>query len=1021
MKKNFVLFVLTLAITPLFSQNLPKLLNQANWQQNVNYDIKVQLNSITNSLMAFEKMTYTNNSPNTLDTIYIHLWPNAYRNRTTAFAKQQLENGNTEFHFAPESDRGYIDSFDFKINGEKVELIPTSELDIAILKLKVPLKSGQQIEITTPFYVKLPKVFSRLGVEDSIYCITQWYPKPAVYDVNGWNPIPYLSQGEFYSEFGKFDVSITVPKNFVLAATGEVQDPKEKIWWTEKSEDANATHFASTENKTLHFIQDSIHDFAWFASPLFSCDQSEVFLSNGKRVETWIFGQPKNKKTKPTGILHANEGVKFYSEKVGNYPYSIAQVVITPLKAGAGMEYPTITNCADDSKTTIIHEIGHNWFYGILGTNERDYPWMDESINTYYENRHAVYNKNEIEIGKKIDINSWIEGFNQSDFLFRYASRKNMDQAGNLVSTEYTDNNYGAIIYAKNPLGFRYLENYLGTAKFDEMMQSFYEKWKFKHPLPNDFKQHAEAFTKENLSWFFEGVLGSTQKLDYKLVSNKKGVLTVKNKGNLVAPLAISQKQSDGKINTIWVPGFEGTKTLNIADLGFANPSQNAKDYRLDAPSYSLDLYKQNNGKTKVKFQPLLNLENGESKQVFWAPLYAYNIYNKSMLGLAFYNSLMPQKRNEFVIAPLYSFGTNDLNGYVQYWHNWYTQGKIRNIQVGFKSARFASQGVFYNSGDPSIHAILEPNGSYYGDISYEKFAPFITFNLQPKNLRSGINQSIQLRYVMVNEQAKDRGLLYQFGSDHFGTSEIKYSYQNSNALYPIMANAYLQNGIHRVNFNKVGLEINQGFTYAKGKKKKAEIRLFAGGFLFHKTALQNSPADQYSQRSFLQGGANTGANDYLYDEAMMGRMAGPNDASYSTFGHQILFNESGFRNFANIGSSNSFLSALNITVPAPIPVPIGVYADLSYWQAPSGYTTVGGVAGSTTSFYPAQMNFTYNGGIYITVIRNVFSIYVPLMSSSDVSGYWEVNGHESILSKTSFVLNLNNVNPINLIRNAKL
>jgi hypothetical protein len=1024
MKKYFVLIVLTLAITPLFSQNLPKLLNQANWQQNVNYDIKVELIDSSKSLIGFEKMTYTNNSPNTLDTIYIHLWPNAYRNRTTAFAKQQLENGNTEFHFAPESDRGYIDSFDFKINGEKVELILTSEVDIAILKLNEPLKSQQQIEITTPFYVKLPKVFSRLGVEDSIYCITQWYPKPAVYDVNGWNPIPYLSQGEFYSEFGKFDVSITLPKNFVLAATGEVQDPKEKIWWAEKSKDLNTPHFAQTENKTLRFIQDSIHDFAWFASPLFSCDQSEVMLSNGKRVETWIFGQPKNKKNKPSGILHANEGVQFYSEKVGNYPYSIAQVVITPLKAGAGMEYPTITNCADDSKTTIIHEIGHNWFYGILGTNERDYPWMDESINTYYENRHAVYNKNEIEIGKKANINSWIEGFNQSDFLYRYASRKNMDQAGNLVSTEYTDNNYGAIIYAKNPLGFRYLEHYLGSNKFDAMMQAYYEKWKFKHPLPNDFKQHAETFTKENLSWFFEGILGSTQKLDYQLISNKKGVLTVKNNGNLIAPLAISQKLSDSISTTVWVPGFEGTKTINIADLGFTNPSQIAKDFRLDAPSYSLDLYKQNNGKTKLKFQPLLNLENGESKQVFWAPLYAYNIYNKSMLGVAFYNSLMPQKKNEFVIAPLYSFGTNDLNGYVQYWHNWYTKGKIRNIQAGFKSARFASQGVYYNSGDPSLHSIFAPGGAgnYYGDISYEKFAPFITFNLQPKNRRSGINQSIQLRYVMVNEQAKDRGLFYQFGSDHFGTSEIKYSYQNSNALYPAFANIYLQNGLHRVSFNKLGVEINQGFTYAKGKKKKAEIRLFAGGFLFNKTALQNSPADQYSQRAYFQGGANTGVNDYLYDEAMIGRVSTyPYDPSYSVFEHQIIYKESGFRNFANVGSSNSFLSALNITIPAPIPVPIGVYGDFSYWQSPSGYTTVGGVAGTTTSFYPSKMNFTYNGGFYVTIIRNVFSIYVPVISSSDVSGYWEVNGHESIFSKTSFVLNLNNVNPINLIRNAKL
>jgi hypothetical protein len=684
------------------------------------------------------------------------------------------------------------------------------------------------------------------------------------------------------------------------------------------------------------------------------------------------------------------------------------------------MEYPTITNCASNDKTTIVHEIGHNWFYGILGSNEREFPWMDESINTYYENRNTNENKNTSE--QKSDVISMFSSFDQSGFLYNYAARKNLDQPGDLHSTEYTDNNYGAIIYAKNPIGFGYLQAYLGTSKFDAMMQAYFEKWKFKHPLPDDFKLHAEDFTKEDLSWFFEGVLGSKNKLDYKLLSVKNGNLKARNIGTLNAPMAITQKISKDSFNTIWVPGFVGTKSINLNQIGFNNTANTlANSFQIDGQNYSSDLYRLNNKKSPIKFQPLLNLESSQVNQVFWAPLYGYNVYNKSMVGVAFYNSLLPQKRNEFVIAPMYSFGTNDLNGYAEYWHNWYPKGKIRNIQLGFKSARYASQGVFFNSGDPDLQNYIAQSGNYYGDISYEKMAPFLTFHLQPKKARSGINQSIQLKYVMVNEQAKDRDLFYQFGSDHYGMSEIKYSYKNPNTLYPVNANIYLQNGLHRVNFNKIGLEVIQGILYAKGKNKKAEIRLFAGGFLFQKSQIANSAADYYMQRAMLQGGANLGVNDYLYEEAMMGRMVSSNATTNQIFGHQILPNESGFRNFANIGSSNSILSALNLTIPAPIPVPIGVYADFSYWQSPSSYNTINGTAGSTVNFYPAKMNLTYNGGIYIQIVREVFSIYVPIISSSDVQGYWDLNKHESIFSRTSFVLNLNKINPINLMRNVKL
>ncbi|MCF8252938.1 MAG: M1 family metallopeptidase [Bacteroidia bacterium] len=1036
MQKILVSLLITFVTFPLFSQTLPKKLNQANWQQKVDYKIDLSLNDQNHSISAFEKMVYYNQSPNSLTQIYIHLWPNAYQNRNTNYAKQELLNGNTKFHFAEPNQRGWIDSLNFKVNGKEVKWQLTDKIDIAILTLNETLLPGNSIEITTPFHVQIPSVFSRMGQEDGIYCITQWYPKPAVYDANGWNPMPYLNQGEFYSEFGSFDVSITLPKNYLLAATGEVQDLQEKEWWLARSKNLNAIHPSNGELKTLRFLQDSVHDFAWFCSKDFMSDKSEVILSNGQKVETWIFAKTTGDTIKPKGIEFVNEGIKFYSDKVGNYPYSIAQVVITPLKAGAGMEYPTITNCDGVDKTTIVHEIGHNWFYGILGSNEREFPWMDESINTYYEERNGKIGEPELEPGEKIVGINIGNLMDQTTMLFKYASRKNIDQAGNLPSEAYTDNNYGAIIYAKNPLAFAYLQYYLGTEKFDAMMQAYYQKWKFKHPLPNDFRNHAESFTNQNLDWFFDGALGSTKKLDYKLVGVKNGLVTIKNQGDLIAPISISKLENDSLVGTFWTDGFEGEKTFNISEFNFPNSKPESKSlYRLDANKKTLDLYRQNNtyvisqGSNKYKpivLQPIGNLENDNSKQVFWSPVYAFNMYNKSMLGIAFYNNLFPEKKNEFLFMPVYSFGSNDLNGYLDYSHNWYKPGKVRAIQLGFKSSRFATNGIYFQTTPGS-----DIPTSVYDGISYEKFAPFVQLKLQPKHRNSLIEQAIQLRYVMVNEQKNSSGIFYQFGSDHFGIAELAYTYQNPNVLYPSRAKAFLQSGIQNTTFNKLGFEFNQGFKYKKGKRKAAEIRVFLGGFAFEKTAVSGSKDEYFSSKAFLQGGAKSGAFDYLYDETLIGRaeslgniantLNAPNSGSQKIYGRQIIYTEAGFRNYANVGSTNTFLSALNFTVPFPIPIPIGVYGDMSYWQSPSGYVIVNGVAGVTTSYYPSKMNFTYNGGVYFTVAKDVFTIYVPLMASSDVKGYWETNGYESIFSRVSFVLNLNKINPIQFIRDIKL
>ena len=203
--------------------------------------------------------------------------------------------------------------------------------------------------------------------------------KPAVYDVNGWNTMPYLDQGEFYSEFGSFNVSITVPQNYVVAATGVLQDSSEMDWLNDRityykgrgkrEEDETAS---SALLKTLHFKQDKIHDFAWFADKEFFVFESKQTLSDSSAtINTYLYSTNEYDKS---AIQYVNQGVKFYSDKVGNYPYASASAVIGPLKAGGGMEYPMITVLASTDKTTIVHEVGHNWFYGIIGTNETQFP-----------------------------------------------------------------------------------------------------------------------------------------------------------------------------------------------------------------------------------------------------------------------------------------------------------------------------------------------------------------------------------------------------------------------------------------------------------------------------------------------------------------------------------------------------------------------------------------------------------------------------------------------------------------------
>ncbi len=519
MKKK-IFFILAVCAGTAVQSQIPA------WQQQVNYRIDVTLNDQDHSLDGFARIQYLNQSPDTLRFIWFHLWPNAYKNDKTAFCEQLLENGQTEFYFSDNESRGYINKLDFKVNNitSMLEDHP-QHIDIAKLVLPAPLAPGETVTITTPFHIKMPCNFSRGGHDGQSYQATQWYPKPAVYDQEGWHPMPYLDQGEFYSDFGSYDVRITVPSNYVVAATGQLQNENEKTWmlgrfqfaWvpektagklTGKQKEKQSFPTSASDSKTLIFLQDSVHDFAWFADKRFNVKQDSLQLPSGKMMTVSVFSVHPSDPGWQQALPWAKRAIRHYSDLLGEYPWQTLSIVEGPESFGGGMEYPGITVISTGANPraldlTIAHEIGHNWFYGILASDERTHPWMDEGMNSYYEKLYEEkYYK------KTPDLER---------IIFETLAAEKLDQPAATHTEKFSSINYSMSAYYKTATWMHYLETRLGSGVFHKAMMHYYQSWKFKHPRPDDFKKSIEQSSGQNTDSIFsllhlKGLLPNQQK-----------------------------------------------------------------------------------------------------------------------------------------------------------------------------------------------------------------------------------------------------------------------------------------------------------------------------------------------------------------------------------------------------------------------------------------------------------------------------------------------------------------------------
>lgn len=975
------------------------------WQQEVAYSIDVKLDDRRHELTGTEELTYVNNSPDALPFIWLHLWPNAYRDNHTAYARQQLHSGSRRFQFAPDSLHGFIDQLAFTADGAPATLeLDRTSPDMARLTLPRPLAPGARVVLRTPFRVKLPFTFSRGGHMGRTYQITQWYPKPAVYDRAGWHPMPYLDQGEFYSEYGSFDVRITLPANYVVAATGQLQNPEEatfldslaarsarliagKPTWPKKVEIPPS----AAQTKTLRYVQDHVHDFAWFADKRFLALKSGVTLpQSGRRVATWLFfpGDIRAKDwIERRGDIDA--AVLGYSRLVGEYPYAAASAVSGPLGPGTGgMEYPMVTIT---EPSAIVHEVGHNWFYGVLGSNERDYPWMDEGINSYIEARiNAPLDS--IRTGKAgaagnaaLGLGSKTQrffGFDKlppsaiTDVAWQASVSRGLSQPIGLRSTDFRPINYGTDVYLRTPAELRYLAAYLGQARFDSCMHAYYRRWQFRHPYPADILASFEQRSGEDLDWFFRDQLTTNIRPDAALTRLSVGSDSIRvrifNEGDslLTVPVATVDRQGH-VLSQRWTPLFREQGLLSL-------PLDPAARAVVIDPTYVVPTVRRVNDRLRLRgplrswnhptLRPLLGPERWDGAPIYWMPILGANTTDKFMLGAWLSTSSLVQRRMRVTVAPLYSFSRNQLNGYGQLAYSVLPPGRVGEVLTAVNVARFAD---------------------------YLKIEPMLTLRFRqldkPENLRQTV--TLALTAIRRDRQAGDEP------SGSFGAARwLRYDLSTGNALHRFDATAELYNyyasaltprlgpttRFDGANLAKLTLRGEQYYT----KNKAVSLRIFGGRFIgraqdFVFMGLSGSP-DYLRQTIFL-------------DRARISQMleAGP---------RQTDDRDGAFHAWVPV-YANRWLASASLQADIPF-VPLSLYGDL------------GAARGATASpFVPQRTTSYYGAGLILRPFGSeTLRVYLPLAGSNFRNGESPGSWGE-FSSNIRFALNITNLAPERQLR----
>ena len=560
------------------------------WQQSIKYKMDIDMDVKKNQYKGKQYIQYVNNSPDTLDKVFYHMYFNAFqpnsmmdvRSRTIADPDRRV---GSRIEGLTKDEIGYIKVKMLKHQGEEVEY----EMVGTILEvtLNEPIEPRSSTLFEMDYEAQIPLQVRRSGrdnAEGVKFSMAQWYPKMANYDYQGWSANPYVGR-EFYGIWGDYNVTIHIDKKYVVGATGQLQNMDEIGYGYGKVK--------SKEKKgkiTYKFLAENVHDFAWGADPDYTHETYQII--DGPLLH--FLYQPGEKTTEnwqnlPRAMAAA---YKWMSARYGKYPYDNYYFV---QGGDGGMEYPQLTLITGERSYgslvgVSIHEWMHSWYQMVLATNEALYPWIDEGFTSFGSTETMNYLKQEGIIPGEIAENPFLGAFNGQANI----ALSGFEEPLSTHADHYTTNRaYGVGSYIKGQVFLKQLEYVLGKVAFDKALLDYYDIWKFKHPNPNDFIRVFEKNSGLELDWYKEYMVNTTHYIDYALdtiVFNRKykgASIELSRIGKMPMPLDVLVETQAGKKYMYNIPLqiMRGAKPKDDAGIdGYTV----VEDWPWTNPTYSL-------------------------------------------------------------------------------------------------------------------------------------------------------------------------------------------------------------------------------------------------------------------------------------------------------------------------------------------------------------------------------------------------------------------------------------------------
>ena len=603
---SFVIFPLQ----HVFGQVRPTIYDEPLSDRRVSYDISAELDAQARTVMGTQRITWRNPDRVPVDELQFHLYLNAFSGPNTTFMR---ESGGVHRGFTSDDQErwggievtrmriiddatlphGDFSSIPLPSPGEPgVDITSAMEFirpddgnenDFTVMRVKLPepVQPGETIALNVEFVSRLPEIVARTGWKEkpdgsTFFFVGQWFPKLGVYEAPGrryvpadaergsWNTHQFHENSEFYSDFGTYRVSITVPETFKVGATGVA-----------------VSETVSDGRKTMIHEAADVHDFAWTASSEFL-----EFTDSWKHVSITLLIQPEHEGQAERHFAAAKVALEYFGEWYGEYPYTTLTLV-DGVGGSNGMEYPTLITCGTTYglpewfrvlEIVIIHEFGHQYWYGLLASNEFEEAWLDEGINSYTETKimDAAYGD-----GAVLDIPGWSVSDSGLQRLLYTKNGPTRDRLF-LNSWEYSSNSsYGMNSYAKPSTVLTMLENHLGLDTMRAILRTYYDRWRFRHPTTRDFIAVANEVADQDLSWFFDQFVYGSVAVDYRVagISNKnvspdsaetpeyssRVVLERAEEG--VVPVELAVRFDDGRLQMIEWDGRDRWQTYHFSGL----------------------------------------------------------------------------------------------------------------------------------------------------------------------------------------------------------------------------------------------------------------------------------------------------------------------------------------------------------------------------------------------------------------------------------------------------------------------